>query len=683
MNEIRRRTRFEAAQVALRLARSIAARFGIALDAAHEQSDADAPLAAALRFAVRLAAEHAAGDGGGMPSHPLARIRATAPTRDVGERVADLVLLAALPEMHEGYAALMRHVHPEGRPYPTATLALHWLEHEAQDASAAMRELVEELLVHSAMARVGLVRLEGEGPWHGRTLRPGPGVWDALDARPPRLDCAEPVPGLRGVPGLDAWLAQPDARRAVRVLQSGEPCIVAILGETEAMRATRMRALLGAAGLGAVRTRLDASMTAHARADAVTDAYCAGFMHRACPWAEIDAQLEAPAFAAAAGFEWDMPLLATAAEERALPSLELPIVLLRAEPMRALARRAMWSAMLPELEAAAGVLAARYPIDAEECRGVVSDLALRQRVASPGDGGLSIDDIGACLRARTGWRSRPGVRRIIPRADWKDLLVPQASSAQLSEAVLRIHQQLTVLDDWGFEQGRRERRGLRLLFYGPPGTGKTLAAEAMARALGVDLLAVDIASLVSKWIGETEKNLAAVFEVAEASRALLLFDEADALFGRRTEGHDANDRYANLETAFLLQRLERYEGVAVLATNLRASLDPAFTRRFEFIVEFPEPDHATRAKLWRLHLPADAPLADDVDLRALADWFAMSGAQIRNAALGAAFLAAAERDGPGPRIGQRHFLRSIEREYEKAGKAHPGNPPASRTAAAR
>jgi SpoVK/Ycf46/Vps4 family AAA+-type ATPase len=314
---------------------------------------------------------------------------------------------------------------------------------------------------------------------------------------------------------------------------------------------------------------------------------------------------------------------------------------------------------------------------------VVSDLALRQRVSAPGEPALSIDDIGACLRARTGWRARPGVRRVVPRAQWSDLLVPQGSAAQLSEAVLRIHQQLTVLDDWGFEQGRHERRGLRLLFYGPPGTGKTLAAEAMARALGVDLLAVDIASLVSKWIGETEKNLAAVFEVAEASRALLLFDEADALFGRRTEGHDANDRHANLETAFLLQRLERYEGVAVLATNLRASLDPAFTRRFEFIVEFPEPDIATRARLWRLHLPEDAPLAADVDLPQLADWFAMSGAQIRNAALGAAFLAAAEREASERRIAQRHFLRSIEREYEKAGKAHPGNPPASRIAAQR
>jgi SpoVK/Ycf46/Vps4 family AAA+-type ATPase len=240
----------------------------------------------------------------------------------------------------------------------------------------------------------------------------------------------------------------------------------------------------------------------------------------------------------------------------------------------------------------------------------------------------------------------------------------------LHAAVRRVLQQITVLDDWGFAQGRADRRGVRMLFYGPPGTGKTLGAEVMARALGVDLLVVDLSSLVSKYIGETEKNLAAVFEVAERSRALLLFDEADALFGKRTDTQDAHDRYANLETAYLLQRLERYEGVAVLTTNLRGQLDKAFTRRFEFIVEFPEPDAQVRLALWRLHLPAQAPLASDVDLAELAEWYAISGAQIKNATLGAAFLAAAESQG----LAQRHFLWAIEREYDKAGRAHPGYP---------
>jgi SpoVK/Ycf46/Vps4 family AAA+-type ATPase len=299
---------------------------------------------------------------------------------------------------------------------------------------------------------------------------------------------------------------------------------------------------------------------------------------------------------------------------------------------------------------------------------VVRDLSLRQRLQGQP---LALDDVGASVRARTAWHARPGVNRVLPQADWSALLLPAAAVEPLQSAVRRVLQQITVLDDWGFAQGRAERRGVRLLFCGTPGTGKTLAAEVMARALGVEMLVVDLASLVSKWIGETEKNLAAVFDLAERSRALLLFDEADALFAKRTETSDAHDRYANLETAYLLQRLERYESIAVLTTNLRSNLDSAFSRRFEYIVEFPEPDAAARLALWRLHLPASAPLAADVDLAELADWYAISGAQIKNAALAAAFLAAAA----GSAIGQRHFLAAIEREYDKAGRAHPGVPP--------
>jgi len=160
----------------------------------------------------------------------------------------------------------------------------------------------------------------------------------------------------------------------------------------------------------------------------------------------------------------------------------------------------------------------------------------------------------------------------------------------------------------------------------------------------------------------------------ERSRALLLFDEADALFAKRTETQDAHDRYANMETAYLLQRLEHYEGVAVLTTNMRANLDPAFARRFEYIVEFPEPDAATREQLWRLHLPETAPIGGDVRLAELAAWYPISGAQIKNAALAAAFFAAAD----GSNIQQHHFLLAIEREYDKAGRAHPGFPPDTR-----
>ncbi len=666
----RARTRFEAAAVGLRLAHSVARRFGLqdSLDTA--AGARDEPLLAALRGVLQQAAvfgltraNQAAWQDDirrlRTDTHPLSRLYGLASEPALGQRIVDLVLLAVLPDLHESYAALCRLLHPTGQPWPTPTLALDWLENEVDGALFDVRDSVEELLQYSTLARLGLLRLDGDGPWHARALRAGPGVVEALAARAPQGPRLDLVRAATPIPGLDGWLQQDEVRQAASALRRGEPCLIAVVGASAAMRATRVRALLHASGCAAMHSHLDGD------AGAALDAYSAAFMARAWPWLEIadGFRLRTP------GVRWEVPVLASMETESGMPELDLPIILLRVGPLAAPARRAMWQALLPQLGEHAALLAARYPVDPHEARSVAADLALRQRVDPRA---CSVDDIGHSLRARAQWRSRPGVQRVLARAGWSSLLLPGSSLHQLQQAVRRVHQQVTVLDDWGFEQGRVDRRGLRMLFYGPPGTGKTLAAEAMASALGIDLLVVDIASLVSKWIGETEKNLAGVFELAETSRALLLFDEADALFGRRTEGNDANDRNANLETAFLLQRLERYEGVAVLTTNLRSSLDPAFTRRFEYIVEFPEPDCTTRAALWRLHLPAGAPVDATVDLDQLAAWYALSGAQVRNAALGAAYLAASG----GAAIGQAHFLQAIEREYDKAGKAHPGNPPA-------
>jgi SpoVK/Ycf46/Vps4 family AAA+-type ATPase len=238
------------------------------------------------------------------------------------------------------------------------------------------------------------------------------------------------------------------------------------------------------------------------------------------------------------------------------------------------------------------------------------------------------------------------------------LVLPRERLDQLREALARVRHQARVIDDWGFLDDRPGARGVRMLFAGPPGTGKTLSAEVLAHSLATDLLVVDLARLVSKWIGETEKNLAEVFEAAERSRAVLLFDEADALFGKRTEVSDAHDRYANLETAYLLARLERFEGLAILSTNLRQNLDSAFTRRLEFILDFDPPGRAERLALWRCHLPAEAPLAGDVDLDELAAGFPLVGGLIRNAAVAAAFLAAAEDRS----ITLLHLVHSIRSE---------------------
>ncbi|MCO6454059.1 MAG: ATP-binding protein, partial [Pirellulaceae bacterium] len=301
---------------------------------------------------------------------------------------------------------------------------------------------------------------------------------------------------------------------------------------------------------------------------------------------------------------------------------------------------------------------------------------------------LSVEDVAAALRTRAGQLVAGGVTLVRPVATWKQLILPAERLAQLREAVARIRHQVRVLDEWRFLEGRRGARGVRVLLSGPPGTGKSLSAEVLAHALGVDLLHVDLSRVVSKWIGETEKNLSEAFAAAERSRAVLLFDEADALFGKRTDVGDAQDRYANLETAYLLTRLEHFEGLAILSTNLRQNIDSAFTRRMEFVVEFEKPDSDQRLALWKCHLPDTDLLADDVHLPELAAYFPLVGGLIRNAAVSAAFAAAeehahraerAEHEFDDPRLGQprirrSHFMQAIRREYDKSGQPFPGYP---------
>jgi SpoVK/Ycf46/Vps4 family AAA+-type ATPase len=221
-----------------------------------------------------------------------------------------------------------------------------------------------------------------------------------------------------------------------------------------------------------------------------------------------------------------------------------------------------------------------------------------------------------------------------------------------------------VFDDWGFGRRVAHGRGLSALFSGPPGTGKTLAAEVIAGRAGLDLYKVDLAGVVSKYIGETERNLARVFDEAQNCHAILFFDEADALFGKRSEVSDAHDRYANIEVAYLLQRLERYEGLVVLATNLAKNLDPAFLRRLHVVVEFPMPGPAERRRIWAHCLPRSAPVGPDLDLAFLADGFELSGGTIRNAVLAAAFLAAEQ----GTAITMATAVVALRRELQKLGR---------------
>ncbi len=202
------------------------------------------------------------------------------------------------------------------------------------------------------------------------------------------------------------------------------------------------------------------------------------------------------------------------------------------------------------------------------------------------------------------------------------------------------------------------------LFVGAPGTGKTMAAEVIAQELRLDLFKVDLSCVVSKYIGETEKNLSRVFDEADQSNGILFFDEADALFGRRSEVKDSHDRYANIEIDYLLQRMEEYEGIVILATNFQKNIDEAFRRRLRFLVEFPLPDEKQRARIWRSVFPHETPLAADIDFAFLAHKFKITGGSIRNIALSAAFLAAQEQQ----EVRMFHVIRATRRELRKLGR---------------
>ncbi|MFJ8074342.1 ATP-binding protein [Streptomyces sp. NPDC096176] len=254
-------------------------------------------------------------------------------------------------------------------------------------------------------------------------------------------------------------------------------------------------------------------------------------------------------------------------------------------------------------------------------------------------------------------------RRIEPRAGWRDLVLAERQLRVLREIVAHVRQRPTVYQEWGFAATLRRGLGVTALFAGGSGTGKTLAAEVMAKELGLDLFIIDLSQVVSKYIGETEKNLRKVFDAAERGGALLLFDEADALFGKRSEVKDSHDRYANLEVSYLLMRMEAYRGLAILTTNLKQALDTAFMRRIRFVVDFPFPGESERAEIWRRVLPAQAPMKG-VDPELLAR-LTVAGGSIRNIALSGAFLAAEE----GDRLQMRHMLEAARTEYLKLDRS--------------
>jgi hypothetical protein len=346
-------------------------------------------------------------------------------------------------------------------------------------------------------------------------------------------------------------------------------------------------------------------------------------------------------------------------------SRDVPVVL--EAPLLGLdERREAWQVALrraavdrPDLDPAAAT--AGFRLDPEQVRRAA--LAARQMAAADGRP-VEIDDLTAGARAQNAGGLERLARRVAPTAGWGDLILPADTLAQLTELTVRARHRELVLGEWAMGGAAARGTGLTALFAGDSGTGKTLSAEIVAADLSLDLYVIDLATVVDKYIGETEKNLDRIFDEADRVNGVLLFDEADALFGKRSEVKDARDRYANVEIAYLLQRMERFDGLAILTTNLRANLDEAFLRRLDMIVDFPMPDDADRLRLWERHLPPVLVRADDVDLGFLARAFKLSGGNIRNVCLAAAFLTAADRRP----VTMSDLILATDREYQKLGR---------------
>lgn len=349
--------------------------------------------------------------------------------------------------------------------------------------------------------------------------------------------------------------------------------------------------------------------------------------------------------------------------------LDAPLILALRDPVALRRSARLFEVPRPELDEQKAIWEQALGARARLVNGALDGVAGTFRLSARGiqaaadtvaAGGENLHEtLWAACRAQARRRLEDLATRIEPRAGWEDLVLPDAPMQMLRQMSAQLRHRHRVHEDWGFAARSSRGLGMAALFCGESGTGKTLAAEVLARELALDLYRIDLSAVVSKYIGETEKNLRRVFDAAEDSGAILLFDEADALFGKRSEVRDSHDRYANIEVGYLLARMESYRGLAILTTNLKSALDPAFLRRLRFIVTFPFPDQAQRERIWRRSFPTRTPVAM-LDFEKLARLH-MPGGAIRNIALNAAFLAAES----GAAVGMPALLQAARAESAK------------------
>ena len=635
---------------------------------AHRASMEDRSAQRPIRFdhaGVELAADVAEAAGA------VIRLRRLARAFDLESVDVDLLLVAAAPDLDSRYERLYGYLNDDvSRRRASVGLALRICGLSHAEGRARARFAAQAPLVEG-----GLLVVEVDRPFLGRALTVPDRVTAHLlgeDAPDPlllsvaTLEAAPPggTPGTPAPQGGGTRESPAEAEAAlVRGLRGG--LRLAYLRErTGSDGAVIARRAMAGVGLGAIVLDLGRVTPS----DEVTRIVAAAVREARLHGAGI---IAGPVEALVDRGAWGVRLLAEApcpvvllgqrswdpAWSHALP------LLLEAPLATGAAREHAWRTALADMPGAQAAIAeiAEYPfrLGAQP----VARAASSARWTATAEGRpVTSRDLAAGVRAQNAAGLERLARRITPHAGWSDLVMPRDIVGQLRDLGARARHRDAVLDGWRLADPSRGR-GLTALFTGDSGTGKTLSAEVVAGELGLDLYVIDLSTVVDKYVGETEKNLDRVFGEADGVNGILLFDEADAIFGKRSEVHDARDRYANVEIAYLLQRMERFDGMAILTTNLRANLDEAFTRRLDVLIDFPMPDEVQRRRLWDRHLVPSLPLAGEIDVDFLARRFRVSGGSVRNIVLAAAYLAAAE----GRSVTMTDLIRGTGSEYRKLG----------------
>jgi hypothetical protein len=577
-------------------------------------------------------------------------------------RAVDIMLVVAAPALHGEIARLFGIlVDDDARACVDEMLITQVLGERH-----SRYEIVEDLDPRAPLVRLGIVRVSPVKAPPFATLTIDPVVLQRIRGMPSDLGDSTSIRQSRSPIG-DLDIPHAVLQGAVESLgrSTSEPLRIMVRGRTGSGRTTLLAALCAHANR--VLSVIDARAlprSEDAFTAALSRALCRAQLAGTVPCVSA---LDDVAFGEATAREVSAealrrhpgPIAVTGAPDAIAPfppghvSIDLPA-------LGEHERRSVWREALEQAEVRVhdlDVLVARYRVGP----GVV-----RRAAAAARDVGSTDDATAACeayIRQTRDTRLSKFAKRVERLASWSSIVLPPDILDSLRELVARVRHGRIVYEQWGMSRVLATSRGLTTLFQGPPGTGKTLVAGVIARELGLDLYQVDLSKVMSKWIGETERNLSTIFDAAEDGQVVLLFDEADSLFAKRTEVRSSNDRYANLEVNYLLQRLDAFEGIAILTTNSGTSIDQAFKRRMSFRLSFPFPDEDTRERLWRAHLPPELPIAGTLALSKLAHKYQISGGYIRNVCVRAAFLAAQEETA----VSQDHLERAVALEYAEFG----------------